>query len=71
MVWGSMKDLKKLVEKLCEKHILTRDEFVFLLENRNGIRDFLFEKSREVCEKNFKNGVYISCLLYTSDAADD
>ena len=54
-----MKDLRKLVEKLCEKHILTKDEFVFLLENRNDIKDFLFEKSRKVCLENFGNGVYI------------
>ena len=61
-----MKDLRKLVEKLCEKHILTNDEFVFLLENRNDIKDFLFEKSRKVCLENFGNGVYIRGLVEIS-----
>ena len=43
-----------LIDKLEKEHILTREEFVFLIKNRTPeISEYLFEKAREVRHKYY------------------
>ncbi|MBQ8781362.1 MAG: [Oscillospiraceae bacterium] len=53
-----------LIDKLEKEHILTKEEFVFLIKNRTPeISEYLFEKARKVRHKYYGRKVYIRGLI--------
>ena len=58
-----MNELKALVDKLYNTHHLEKKEYVTLIENRDSVRDYLFELSRNVREKYYGKEVYIRGLI--------
>lgn len=50
-------ELKELVSKLYSTHHLEKGEYVSLIENRDAVRDYLFELSRSVREKYYGKDV--------------
>lgn len=54
---------KTLIEKLEKTNILSNDEYLFLIENRDDCKDFLFQKARYVREKVYGKSVYIRGLI--------
>ena len=54
----------KLLEKLEKEHRLSKEEFVFLIENRNDqLAEILFQKARAVRERYYGKDVYIRGLI--------
>ena len=62
-------ELKELVSKLYRTHHLEKGEYVSLIENRDAVRDYLFELSGSVREKYYGKDVYIRGLIEFTDAA--
>ena len=60
-------ELKELVSKLYSTHHLEKGEYVSLIENRDAVRDYLFELSRSVREKYYGKDVYIRGLIEFTD----
>lgn len=60
-------ELKELVSKLYSTHHLEKSEYVSLIENRDAVRDYLFELSRSVREKYYGKDVYIRGLIEFTD----
>lgn len=59
-----MKELKNLILKLEKEKILTKEEFTFLIKNRNEeLAEFLFEKARKIREAHYGKDVYIRGLI--------
>ncbi|MBQ8884415.1 MAG: [Oscillospiraceae bacterium] len=59
-----MKELKNLILKLEKEKILTKEEFAFLIKNRNEeISQFLFERARKIREAHYGKDVYIRGLI--------
>lgn len=59
-----MKELKNLILKLEKERILTKEEFAFLIKNRNEeISQFLFERARKIREAHYGKDVYIRGLI--------
>ena len=58
-----MNEMEALVDKLYNEHHLEKDEYVALIENRESVRDYLFELSRSVREKYYGKEVYIRGLI--------
>ncbi len=64
--------LKSLVDKLYKIHHLEKEEYIALIENRNDIKDYLFEKAIEVRKKHYGTAVYIRGLIeFTSYCKND
>lgn len=60
--------VKELIKKLEEKQLLSKDEFVYLINNRNEKdAQFLFERARAVREKHYGKDVYIRGLIEFSN----
>ena len=56
--------MKSLIDKLFQKSILQKEEWIFLLSNRNTeIAEYAFEKAREVSLQHFKNKVFARGLI--------
>ena len=62
-----IEELKELVSKLYITHHLEKGEYVSLIENRDAVRDYLFELSRSVREKYYGKDVYITGLIEFTD----
>ena len=60
-------ELKELVSKLYSTHHLEKGEYVSLIENRDTVRDYLFELSGSVREKYYGKDVYIRGLIEFTD----
>lgn len=60
-------ELKELVSKLYSTHHLEKGEYVSLIENRDAVRDYLFELSGSVREKYYGKDVYIRGLIEFTD----
>ena len=60
-------ELKELVSKLYSTHHLEKCEYVSLIENRDAVRDYLFELSGSVREKYYGKDVYIRGLIEFTD----
>ena len=54
---------KTLIEKLENTNILSKNEYLFLIENRNDCKDFLFQEARKTREKIYGKDVYIRGLI--------
>lgn len=56
--------MKHLIDKLARENILTREEFVSLIENRNDeLAQYLFSKAVEVRKANYGDAVYVRGLI--------
>lgn len=58
---------KTLIEKLENTNILSKDEYLFLIENREDCKEFLFQKARNVREKIYGKDIYIRGLIEFSN----
>lgn len=57
-----------LIDKLKKEQILSKDEFVFLIDNRNEeISQYLFEKAREIRHKIYGKEIFIRGLIEFSN----
>lgn len=65
--------MRELVDELHEKHTLSRENFITLIDNRTSeLSDYLFEKAASVRKKYFGNSVYIRGLIeFTNYCAND
>ena len=56
--------MKSLIDKLVKKSILQKEEWIFLLSNRNEeITEYAFEKARQVSLQHFENKVFARGLI--------
>lgn len=56
--------MKDLIDKLAKNKILTKQEFISLIENRSQELDsYLFEKARQTRQERYENKVYIRGLI--------
>jgi len=56
--------MKALIDKLAREHILTRNELVMLIKNRNPDLDsYLFEQAVAVRRRIYGNDIYIRGLI--------
>lgn len=53
----------ELIDRLSKKHILKKNEYLFLIQNRDLCKDYLFEKAREAKEKYYGKDIYIRGLI--------
>lgn len=61
---NSNEDMKILIDKLETEHILSREEFVSLIDKRTpDLGEYLFEKARRVRESYYGNDVYLRGLI--------
>ena len=65
--------MKKVIDKLYNKQTLSRDEFIYLINNRNEEADeYLFKLARKRREEYYKKDVYIRGLIeYTNYCKND
>lgn len=52
-----------LIDKLDEHKILSREEYLFLIKNRDECADYLFEKASAVRERVYGKNIYIRGLI--------
>ena len=56
--------MKILIDKLVEKSILQKEEWIFLLANRNNeITEYAFEKAQQIAAQQFGNKVFARGLI--------
>lgn len=60
-------DFLKLVDKLEIDRILSKDEFVTLIENREAVRDYITDKAVKIRQKYYGNKVYVRGLIEFSN----
>ena len=53
----------KLIDKLYKTHRLKKEEYLFLIQNREFCKEYLFEKAREVRDKYYGRNIYIRGLI--------
>ena len=58
-----METCKKLIDKLNSNHILSKDEYLYLIKNRNICSEYLFERARTVRNKIYGKKIYIRGLI--------
>ncbi len=63
----------RLIARLRDDRVLSKEEFVFLIENRTAeSAGYLFEEAAKIREKNYGNGIYIRGLIeFTSYCKND
>lgn len=54
---------KELIEKLYKEQNLSKEDYLFLIQNRDSCKEFLFEKARKVCDKIYGKDIYIRGLI--------
>ncbi len=54
---------KKLIDKLCANNYLLRDEYLFLIKNRDNCSNYLFKNASKVREKIYGKEIYIRGLI--------
>lgn len=60
--------MTELIDKLYNRHTLSREEYVYLLSNINGeISEYIFALARETREKYYGKGVFIRGLIEVSN----
>lgn len=60
-------DFLKLVDKLETDRILSKDEFVALIENREAVRNYITDKAVMIRQKHYSNKVYVRGLIEFSN----
>lgn len=65
--------MKNLIDKLEEDHILTKEEFIRLIDGRTPeLAEYLFEKARAIRKQYYGNDVYMRGLIeFTSYCKND
>ena len=58
---------KPLIDRLERQNILTQDEYLLLIENREIIREYAYERAFAVRRKNYGNKVFIRGLIEFSN----
>ena len=60
-----MKSNKLLIDKLQKEQILSKQEFVTLIENHDNVelREYLFSKARDIRRQYYSNDIYIRGLI--------
>ncbi len=58
---------KPLIDRLARETVLSREEYLALIENRDSCREYLAEKARAVREQNYGRDVYIRGLIEISN----
>ena len=58
-----METYKKLIDKLYTNNILTKDEYLYLIKNRNICSEYLFEKARVLRDRIYGKKIYIRGLI--------
>ena len=59
-----MTELKKLIDKLEEEKILSKEEFIELIDGRNEeISDYLFKKASDIRDRNYGKRVFVRGLI--------
>jgi len=59
-----LSSLKNLIDKLSQKSILQKEEWIFLLSNRNSeLETYTFEKARQVVIQHYGNKVFARGLI--------
>lgn len=58
---------KNLIDKLEENCILSFEEYLFLIQNRNECKDYLFKKADEVARRIYGKEIYIRGLIEFSN----
>lgn len=53
----------KLINELSQNQILSYDEYLYLIKNRNNCFEYLFEKARKVCDNVYGKNIYIRGLI--------
>ncbi len=66
-------NMKDLIDKLEADGRLSKEEYIFLIENRSGeIAEYLFEKARDIRRRYYGNDIYIRGLIeFTSVCKND
>jgi biotin synthase len=60
----TMKNLKNLIDKLEKDNVLSKEEFVELIDLRNPeVNEYLFEKARNIRYKYYDHDIYIRGLI--------
>lgn len=52
-----------LIDKLCENSILSFDEYLYLIQNRDKCSEYLFEKASALCQRIYGDKIYIRGLI--------
>lgn len=57
--------MKKLIDKLAQEQLLTKDEFILLIENYQDVelRNYLFDKAVATRQKYYDNDIYVRGLI--------
>ena len=56
--------MKRLIDKLAQNHVLSKEEYTCLIENADSqTADYLFEKAREIRHRYYGHDVYIRGLI--------
>lgn len=58
-----MKKCKELIDKLNKNHILEKEEYLYLIKNRDISSEYLFEKARNTRNKIYGKKIYIRGLI--------
>lgn len=60
----SIENMKSLIDKLEREHLLSKEEFVALIDHRTQeLTDYLFEKARRIREEHYGKDVYLRGLI--------
>jgi biotin synthase len=60
--------MRKLIDKLCQENVLSKEEFVTLLNGFNAEdSEYLFSKARDTAYKYFRNRIYVRGLIEFSN----
>lgn len=54
---------KELIEKLEKQKTLSKEEYLYLIQNRDACREFLFERASNVRDKIYEKKIYIRGLI--------
>ena len=59
-----MSDIENVLQKLCKTSELTRDEIIFLLNNRTkAVQEFLAREASSVARNNYGNSIFVRGLI--------
>lgn len=60
----SIKNMKNLIDKLERERVLSKEEFIDLIDSRTPeLSDYLFEKARRIREEHYGSDVYLRGLI--------
>ena len=61
---GSIENMKSLIDKLEREHVLSKEEFIALIDRRTPeLSEHLFDKARRIREEHYGSDVYPRGLI--------